>query len=102
MVASVNLATAKKDGCAKNGPNTDHTWEIWLHPLTWLPPKKMVARPPMVALLATNKYGCAKTKDLEYNIAFPPQAEKMMLLDASRHMVVSTVSVTIIIPFRLL
>ncbi len=27
MVASVNLATAKKDGCAKNGPNTDHTWE---------------------------------------------------------------------------
>jgi hypothetical protein len=35
MVASVNLATAKK----------------------------MVARPPMVALLATNKYGCAKTKD---------------------------------------
>jgi hypothetical protein len=21
------LATAKKDGCAKNGPNTDHTWE---------------------------------------------------------------------------
>ncbi len=31
MVASVNLATAKKDGCTKNGPkngpNTDHTWE---------------------------------------------------------------------------
>ncbi len=27
MVASVNLATAKTDGCAKNGPNTDHTWE---------------------------------------------------------------------------
>jgi hypothetical protein len=27
MVASINLATAKKDGCAKNGPNTDHTWE---------------------------------------------------------------------------
>ncbi len=27
MVAFVNLATAKKDGCAKNGPNTDHTWE---------------------------------------------------------------------------
>ncbi len=27
MVASVNLATTKKDGCAKNGPNTDHTWE---------------------------------------------------------------------------
>ncbi len=27
IVASVNLATAKKDGCAKNGPNTDHTWE---------------------------------------------------------------------------
>ncbi len=27
MVASVNLATAKKDGCAKNGPNTDHMWE---------------------------------------------------------------------------
>ncbi len=25
MVASVNLATAIKDGCAKNGPNTDHT-----------------------------------------------------------------------------
>ena len=66
MVASVNLATTKKDGCAKNGPNTDHTWEIWLHPLTWLPPKKMVAQPPMVALLATNKYGCAKTKDVEY------------------------------------
>ncbi len=27
MIASVNLATAKKDGCAKNRPNTDHTWE---------------------------------------------------------------------------
>ncbi len=27
MVASVNLATTKKDGCAKNRPNTDHTWE---------------------------------------------------------------------------
>jgi hypothetical protein len=27
MVASFNLATAKKNGCAKNGPNTDHTWE---------------------------------------------------------------------------
>ncbi len=38
MVASVNLATDKK----------------------------MVARPPMVALLATNKYGCTKTKDVEY------------------------------------
>jgi hypothetical protein len=38
MVASVNLATAKK----------------------------MVARPPMVALLATSKYGCAKTKYVEY------------------------------------
>ncbi len=25
---------------------------IWLRPLTWLPPKKMVARPPMIALLA--------------------------------------------------
>ena len=25
---------------------------IWLRPLTWLPPKKMVARPPMVALFA--------------------------------------------------
>jgi hypothetical protein len=25
---------------------------IWLHPLTWLPPKKMVARHPMVLLLA--------------------------------------------------
>jgi hypothetical protein len=27
MVASFNLATTKKNGCAKNGPNTDHTWE---------------------------------------------------------------------------
>jgi hypothetical protein len=27
MVASVNLATAIKDGCAKIGPNTDYTWE---------------------------------------------------------------------------
>ncbi len=27
MVVSVNLATAIKDGCAKNGLNTDHTWE---------------------------------------------------------------------------
>jgi hypothetical protein len=65
-VASVNLATAKKYGCAKNGPNTDHTWEIWLRPLTWLPSKKMVVQRPMVALLATNKYGCAKTNDVEY------------------------------------
>jgi hypothetical protein len=28
MVVSVNLATAKKDGCTKNGPNIDHTWEL--------------------------------------------------------------------------
>jgi hypothetical protein len=27
MVASVNLDTARKDSCAKNGPNADHTWE---------------------------------------------------------------------------
>ncbi len=27
MVASINLDTAKKDGCTKNGPNTDHTWQ---------------------------------------------------------------------------
>jgi hypothetical protein len=65
MVASVNLATAIKDGCAKNGPNTDHTWEsIGDTDHTWksigdkdrqsvilATTKKMVARPPMVALL---------------------------------------------------
>jgi hypothetical protein len=27
MVASINLATTKKDDCAKNGPDTDHLWE---------------------------------------------------------------------------
>ncbi len=42
-----------------------------------------------------------QTTDVEY-IVHPPQAENMMLLDASRHMVASTVSVTIIILFRLL
>jgi hypothetical protein len=66
MVASVNLATAKKDGCAKNKPNTDHTWEsIGDTDHTWksigdkdrqsvnlATTKKMVLRPPMVALLA--------------------------------------------------
>ncbi len=65
-VGSVNLATAKKDGCAKNGPNTDHTWEsIGDTDHTWesigdkdrqsvnlATTKKMVARPPMVAFLA--------------------------------------------------
>ena len=65
MVASVNLATTIKDGCAENGPNTDHTWEsigdtdhTWksigdkdrhVSRLTWLPQKNG----------CVTSYGCA-------------------------------------------
>jgi hypothetical protein len=48
MVASINLATAKKQVAR---PPMVALLAIWLRPLTWLP-QKMVARPPMVALLA--------------------------------------------------
>ncbi len=52
MVASINLATAKKmvawPPMVARHPMVP-LLAIWLRLLTWLPPKKMVARPPMVA-----------------------------------------------------
>jgi hypothetical protein len=50
----VYLATAKKDGCAKNGPNTDDTWKILLRSLNILPPKNMVAPPWLRSLQRLN------------------------------------------------
>ncbi len=54
MVASINLATAKKM-VARPPMFARHPMvsllAIWLRLLTWLPPKKMVVQPPMVARL---------------------------------------------------
>ncbi len=47
VVASINLATAKK--MVARHPMVP-LLAIWLRLLTWLPPTKMVARPPIVAL----------------------------------------------------
>ncbi len=52
MVASINLATAKKMVARPPmvaQPPMVPLLAIWLRLLTWLPPKKMVAWPPMVA-----------------------------------------------------